>query len=375
MDIALGSCVELSNLQNYPVLKPVANYVSSSKCSEEEYINALDAIAATDKMMFDTHVIERQTVAIHKIRNRDCRWRYSDVWSEICVLLDEYAVDNPFHDRDDTEEDVAQWLQGYLRIDLDLFSDEERAELINANLESHGAEVLELVRSLSDWRKSPAVDFPISDLTALGDYAGIEVDTETSDIEYLTHMIDRVFRALLAPDEFTISSLADKRNVECCASTKDRGLQAFESKSIRIAMTPQKAKALGIRCMDPHFVVTSVDIATEILSPAAKWIADHIPANCMINEGTNKNDAILAFGPTMAERDRYEGKSEEYIATSIGIYGDSYSEEPMHFYLEFPMFSNDMIAPEEVIEKAVKQCVEEGVKFLRCGKDVYEFEI
>lgn len=210
MDFALGSCVELSNLQNYPVLKPVANYVSSSKCSEEEYINALDAIAATDKMMFDTHVIERQTVAIHKIRNRDCRWRYRDVWSEICVLLDEYAVDNPYHDMDDTNEDVVQWLQRYLRIDLDVLSGEERAELINANLESHRAEILELVHSLCDWRKNPdAVGLPISELTALGEYAGIEVNTEPGDIGYCTHMMDKIMQLLLAPDNSSPSGFAD----------------------------------------------------------------------------------------------------------------------------------------------------------------------
>lgn len=142
-------------------------------------------------------------------------------------------------------------------------------------------------------------------------------------------------------------------------------------KEIRIAVTHTKAKALGIPHTSTRGVVSPFEIDLESLTPAARWVAEHITATYILDEYTDKNPIQAVAGFTMAERDRASGKSEEYIASFTRAYGSYYTEERMKIPVSFPFYGNHMNRPEDVIEEAVRQCVAAGTAQFTSGPDCF----
>lgn len=142
-------------------------------------------------------------------------------------------------------------------------------------------------------------------------------------------------------------------------------------KTIRIATTCAKAKELHIPCRSSRGVVAPFEIDLESLSPAARFVAEHITATYIKDEYTDKINVTAVAGFTMAERDRKRGKSEEYISSFSRCYGAYYDKDHMTMKVSFPFFGKHMKRPEDVIEEAVRQCIAAGTIQFRAGIETF----
>lgn len=142
-------------------------------------------------------------------------------------------------------------------------------------------------------------------------------------------------------------------------------------KSIRIAVSNPKAKALGIPCRSTRGVVAPFDVDLDALTPAARFVAEHITATYVMDEYTDKIPVMAVAGFTMAERDRAAGKSEEYISSFARGYGAFYDQDRMTMQISFPFYGMSMERPEDVIEEAVRQCIASGTVEFKSGPDAF----
>lgn len=142
-------------------------------------------------------------------------------------------------------------------------------------------------------------------------------------------------------------------------------------KQIRIAVSHAKAKALGIQHTSPKGVVAPFEIDLDELTPAARFVTEHITATYIKDEYTDKIPVIAVAGFTMAERDRANGKSEKDIVSFSRAYGSYYDADRMTMRISFPFYGNHMKRPEDVIEEAVRQCISAGTVEFKSGNDVF----
>lgn len=143
-------------------------------------------------------------------------------------------------------------------------------------------------------------------------------------------------------------------------------------KQIRIAVSHSKAKSLGIPHTSPKGVVSPFDIDLDDLTPAARFVAEHITATYIKDEYTDKIPVTAVAGFTMAERDKANGKSEEDIASLSRAYGTYYDTDRMTMRITFPFYGNHIKRPEDVIEEAVRQCISAGTVEFKSGNDVFK---
>lgn len=142
-------------------------------------------------------------------------------------------------------------------------------------------------------------------------------------------------------------------------------------KQIRIAVSHAKAKALGIPHTSTRGVVSPFEIDLDALTPASRFVAEHITATYIKDEYTDKIPVIAVAGFTMAERDRANGKSEKDIASFSRAYGSYYNADRMTMRISFPFYGNHMTRPEDVIEEAVRQCISAGAVEFRAGSETF----
>lgn len=126
------------------------------------------------------------------------------------------------------------------------------------------------------------------------------------------------------------------------------------TKEIGMRMTNERAKELGFSSTK-SLVFAPVKIDLDSLSPAARWIAEHINATYVIDEARDHCSIVAESTVSMGERDRASGKSDEYVGSLARAYGDAYTTDPMTTPVTFPIFGRGFRSPELVIEETVRQ--------------------
>lgn len=126
------------------------------------------------------------------------------------------------------------------------------------------------------------------------------------------------------------------------------------TKEIRILMTAEKARSYGYTG-NHELVLVPVDIDLDSLSPAARWIAEHITATRVLDEWRDRMPIIAEDSMTRLERDRASGKPEEKIRFCARAFGRMYTEEKDRFPITFPIYGRQYSRPEEVIETTAKE--------------------
>ena len=137
-------------------------------------------------------------------------------------------------------------------------------------------------------------------------------------------------------------------------------------KTIWFRMTAKRARELGQPTM-ASLGLRPVEIDLDALSPLARWIADHITATYVVDEYRDKIDITAIAGFSMAERDRRNGKSPEYVAAFSNAYGDDYAIKPVTEDVTFPIFGNTYNRPEAVIEQVAGELIRAGAVTLRAS--------
>jgi len=189
-----------------------------------------------------------------------------------------------------------------------------------------------------------------------------------------------VIQVRITPDEKVAwETYAKRRNLtvaECVRSAMENEQERNHTRRIMVRMTKERAYELGFTT-SRSLVVAPVDIDLSLLSPGARWIAEHITSTYVIDELFDIIGISAYASYTMAERDREAGKSEDYIAEKIRAYGESYAKEPMCiFEISFPVFGDargGTRIPEDVIENAYQQLVDGGAARLKAknGDEFY----
>ena len=143
-------------------------------------------------------------------------------------------------------------------------------------------------------------------------------------------------------------------------------------KTIRIRMTNQRASEYGFNS-GYELVLAPIELDLDVMSPGARWIAEHITATYIIDELEDVIDIIAVASFSMAERDRRQGKSKEYIDGKIKMFGDFYTDPIKSQQITFPIFGKRIKTPEEVIEITYRELVEGGAAKLvaRNGDEFY----
>lgn len=127
-------------------------------------------------------------------------------------------------------------------------------------------------------------------------------------------------------------------------------------KTIRIRMTNERCEEITGERGRYDLALPEVEIDLDALTPAARWIAEHITSTYVIDEYRDVIGIKAIAGFTMAERDRRAGKSEEYVKRFSETYGNVYAVDPMTITeISFPIYGKRMKRPEDVIEFAVNE--------------------
>lgn len=133
-------------------------------------------------------------------------------------------------------------------------------------------------------------------------------------------------------------------------------------KTINIRMTHRVAETLGFETISgcPVFLLP-VEIDLDAMTPAGRWIAEHITSTYVVDEYRDKIGISATAGFSMAERDRRAGRSDEYVNSYARCYGDKYTTDPMKIdEITFPLLSNPTARPESVIETAAAELKRNG---------------
>lgn len=176
-----------------------------------------------------------------------------------------------------------------------------------------------------------------------------------------------VIQIRITPEEKAAwEKYAEKRNLsiaECVRSAMENEQERNQKRRIRIRMTKKRASEFGF-VTARSLAIVPVDIDLSLLSPGARWIAEHITATYVDDEYFDKIDISAFASFSMAERDRKAGKSEDYITKMSLAYGDRYAKDPMRIInISFPIFGSAMSGtrtPEDVIEIAYQELVDGG---------------
>lgn len=138
-------------------------------------------------------------------------------------------------------------------------------------------------------------------------------------------------------------------------------------KTIRIKMTNDRCEQLTGRRGRADLALPEVEIDLDTLTPAARWIAEHITSTSIMDEARDRIDITGVAGFSMAERDRAAGKAEEDIKRLSEAFGEYYSSAPMKTSVSFPVYGKAFQRPEDVIEATAEELRQNGVVQLIAG--------
>ena len=146
-------------------------------------------------------------------------------------------------------------------------------------------------------------------------------------------------------------------------------------KSINIRMTYRAAHAHGIALgkNGTNTLLAAVEIDLDTMTPAGRWIAEHITSTYVVDEYRDKIGISATAGFSMMERDRRAWKSDEYVNRYARCFGDYYTTKPMKIdEITFPIYSNPDAIPESVIEATARELKQNGaVKLTARNGDEY----
>lgn len=142
-------------------------------------------------------------------------------------------------------------------------------------------------------------------------------------------------------------------------------------KLIYMRATSKRAREAGFTpSHDLAMIPVMVDL--DKLTPAARWLADHITATYVTDEGIHSCLITAEAGFSMADRDRAKGVSEAMIARKTEAWEEVYTSR-MTTPVTFSILSRQ--TPEEVIETAVTQLIDAGTVRLISPRTREEYRI
>lgn len=131
-------------------------------------------------------------------------------------------------------------------------------------------------------------------------------------------------------------------------------------KTINMRTTSERAKEYGCNPRR-ELALIPVDVDTDMMTPAAAWIAEHITATYVMDEWRDKIGISAIAGFTMQERDQRKGMSPDNIKAYANAYGEKYTSEPMNIdEITFPIYGRSFSRPEDVIEHAARELKQNG---------------
>lgn len=130
-------------------------------------------------------------------------------------------------------------------------------------------------------------------------------------------------------------------------------------KTIRMQMTNQRASEYGFNS-GYELVLAPIELDLDVMSPGARWIAEHITATYIMDEVRDIIGIKAVASFSMAERDRRKGKSKEYVDKRIQKIGEFYTDPIELSQIKFPIFGQRIKTPEEVIEVTYQELIEGG---------------
>ena len=133
----------------------------------------------------------------------------------------------------------------------------------------------------------------------------------------------------------------------------------MQMKTINFRTTNDYAREHGFQ---PKRDLALIPLAVNLdsLSPAARWIAEHITSTYVMDEARDRIDIIAESVFSMKERDIAKGVSAEKISRTEKAYGAVYAEEKMTLRPTFPIVGNRFKTPEAVLEETAAQLAANG---------------
>ena len=140
-------------------------------------------------------------------------------------------------------------------------------------------------------------------------------------------------------------------------------------KMIAMRATATRAREAGYEPRST-LVMLPVEVDLEALTPAARWMVEHINATFVVDEILNDCNIYAESTQTMQARDRARGMDDDMVKKYAEVYGGIYTDDLMRVRVTFPILSRQ--TPEAVLEEAVKQLVSAGAGRIICGEEVFE---
>lgn len=144
-------------------------------------------------------------------------------------------------------------------------------------------------------------------------------------------------------------------------------------KEIWFAMSRNKAHEYNL-ALNGDLKMAPLEVEMEKLSPAARFIAEHITATRVYDEVRDVIDVWAESKFARADIDREAGKSEDYIKGMSSAYEDIYTKEKIRIKVSFPVYGNKHSCPEDVIEETITQLRNAGcARMFSESGDEYKF--
>lgn len=140
-------------------------------------------------------------------------------------------------------------------------------------------------------------------------------------------------------------------------------------KMITMRATATRAREAGY-VPRSTLVMLPVEVDLEVLTPAAKWLAEHINATYVTDEILHDCNIYAESTQTMQARDRARGMDEEMVKKYATAYGGIYTNDLMRIRVTFPILLQQ--TPEALLEETVKHLVAEGAARIISGEELFE---
>ena len=143
-------------------------------------------------------------------------------------------------------------------------------------------------------------------------------------------------------------------------------------KKIWMRATASKAREYGYAAGAAATMI-EVEVDLDALTPAARWIAEHVTATYIKDEHLHKCKIVAECGWSMAERDRANGVTESLIQQRSEYLGEAYTARMQAGIADrFPTLSSNPETPEKVFEALVRDLHADNVVALHCDGDTYD---
>lgn len=143
-------------------------------------------------------------------------------------------------------------------------------------------------------------------------------------------------------------------------------------KTIAMRATATRAREAGYEPRRSTLVMLPIEVDLEALTPAAKWMAEHINATYVVDEILNDCNIYAESTQTMQARDRAWGMEEDMVKKYAEAYESIYTDNLMRVRVTFPILSRQ--TPEALLEETIKQLVSAGAARIISGEESFELQ-